>query len=58
MRLTYEQNCWLKSLPKELADHYRQLLEEDGNYSLVSRDNGKTFFLCVAPQNSSPDEEE
>jgi hypothetical protein len=58
MRYTYEQNRWLKSLPQELADHYRRLLEEDGSYSLVSRDNGKTFFLCVSPQNSSPDEEE
>lgn len=58
MRYTYEQNVWLKSLPKELADHYRRLLEEDKGYCLVSRDNGKTFFLCVAPQNSSQDEEE
>ena len=58
MKLNYEQNKWLKSLPKDYADHLRALLKEDGSYCLVSRDGGKTFFLCVAPRLSSPDEEE
>ncbi len=58
MKLTYEMNRWLKTLPREYADHIRALLKEDGNYCLASRDNGETFFLCVAPFNASNDEQE